>query len=92
MKKRYLKKETEELIMAAQDQSLQTRWVKHYINRTTDSMKCRMSGNVTKNVSHIVSECNELAQNEYKKLRHDKVATLLHFVEKCGTFQYRDEN
>ena len=92
MKKRYLKKETEELIMAAQDQSLQTRWVKHYINRTTDSMKCRMCGNVNKNVSRIVSECNELAQNEYKKLRHVKVATLLHFVEKCGTFQYRDEN
>ena len=30
--------------MAAQDQSLQTRWVKHYIDRTTDSPKCRMCG------------------------------------------------
>ena len=28
------------------------------------------------NVSHLVSECNELAQNKYKKLRHDKVAAM----------------
>ena len=34
MKKGYVKKETEALGMAAQDQSLQTRWVKRYINRT----------------------------------------------------------
>ena len=43
-KKGYLRKESEGLIMAAQDQSLQTRWVKHYIDRTTDSPKCRMCG------------------------------------------------
>ena len=40
MKKRHLKKETGVLIMTAQDQSLQTRWIKHYIDRTTDSPKC----------------------------------------------------
>ena len=27
----------------------------------------------------LVSECNELAQNEYKKLRHDKVVIFLHW-------------
>ena len=48
---RYLKKETEELIMAAQDQSLRTRWVKHYRDRT-DSPKCRMCGKMDENVSH----------------------------------------
>ena len=31
-----------------------------------------------KNVSHIISEWNELAQNKYKKLRQYKVAALLH--------------
>ena len=74
IKKIFPEKETEGLVMAAQDQSLRTRWVKHYIYRTTDSPKCRMCGNV----SHIVSGCNEKAQNEYKKLRHDKFAALLH--------------
>ena len=28
--------------------------------------------------SHLVSKCSELAQKEYKKLRHDKVTALLH--------------
>ena len=79
MKKGYLKKETELLIMAAQDQSLQTRWVKRCINRTTYSPKCRMCEKMDENVSYLVSECNELAQNEYKKLRHDKVTALLHW-------------
>ena len=60
--------------MAAQDQPLRTRWVKHYIDRTTDSPICRMCRKMDENVSHIVSERNEVAQNEYKKLRHDKVS------------------
>ena len=51
-KKGYLKKKTERLIMAAQDQPLQTGWVKHYIYRTTDSPKCRMCGKMDENVSH----------------------------------------
>ena len=40
------------------------------LNRTTDSPKCRTCEKMVENVSHLVSECNELAQNEYKK--HDK--------------------
>ena len=71
------KRETEGLIIAAQDQSSRTRWVKHNIDRTTVFPKFKMSGKIDENVSHIVSECNELAQNEYKKLRHNKVAALL---------------
>ena len=55
--------------MAAQDQLLQTRWVKCYIDRTTDSLKCRMCGKMVENVSHLVSEWNELLQNEYKNCR-----------------------
>ena len=43
MKKRIFE-ETDGLIMVAQDQSLRTRWVKHYIDRTNDSPKCRMCG------------------------------------------------
>ena len=43
MKKRIFE-ETDGLIMVARDQSLRTRWVKHYIDRTNDSPKCRMCG------------------------------------------------
>ena len=47
--------------MQNKDQSMKTKWVKHYLNITTDSLKCRMCGKIDENVSHIVSECNELA-------------------------------
>ena len=63
----------QELFMAEQDQLLQTRWVKHSIDRTNGSPKCRMCGKMDENVSHLVSEYNELAPNGYKKLRHDKL-------------------
>ena len=48
-----------------------------HIDGTTDSPKCRMCGKMDENISHIVSECNELVQNEYKNFRHDKVTALL---------------
>ena len=34
---------------------------------------------INKYVAHIVSECEQFAQNEYKKYRHDKVAASLHW-------------
>ena len=42
MKKGYLKKKTEELKMAKQDQSFRTRWVKYFVDRITDFPKCRI--------------------------------------------------
>ena len=64
MKKGYLRKETEGLIMVVQDQSLWTRWEKHCIDRTTDFLKCRMCEKMDENISRSVSECNKLAQNK----------------------------
>ena len=40
--------------MAEQDQSLRTRWVKHYIDRTTDTPKCRMCGKICESDSDLV--------------------------------------
>ena len=45
---------------------MRIRLVKHYIDGTTDSLKYRMCGKMDKNVSYMLSECNELVQNEYK--------------------------
>ena len=67
---------------------MRIRLVKHYIDGTTDSLKYRMCGKMDKNVSYMLSECNELVQNEYKnelvqneykKTRHEKVAALLNW-------------
>ena len=79
VKKGYLKKETEGLIMAAQDQAIRTNWIRHNIDKEDISPLCRLCGEREETVSHIVSECKELAQNDYKKARHDKVAAIMHW-------------
>ena len=59
--------ETEGLIMAAQDQAIRTNWKRHNIDKENISPLCRLSGVRAETVSHIVSECREMAQAGYKK-------------------------
>jgi hypothetical protein len=73
-----LKKETESLIMAAQEQSLRTRKIMHAIDHRNVDPKCRMCGQKDETVEHLVSACSKLAQTEYKA-RHDKVASIVHW-------------
>ena len=74
----YLKKETEGMIFAAQEQALRTNSVKCYIDKTNDSPLCRLCGKSSESVWYVVSSCSNLAQNEYKK-RRDKVALRAHW-------------
>ena len=68
--------------MAAQDQALPTRNYKVTIMKEEGSKKCRMCGERDETVMHIISECEKLAQGEYKK-RHDRVASIIHW-ELCA--------
>ena len=63
----YLKNKTEGMLMAAQDQALRTNWISVMIDKRQESAMCRMCGERDETISHIVSECKKLAQNEYKK-------------------------
>ena len=74
----HMKKETESLLMAAQEQSLRTRKIVHDIDHRTIDPKCRMCGEKYETVEHLVSACPKLAQTEYKA-RHDKVASIVHW-------------
>ena len=89
MRKGYLKKETEGMIIAAQDQALRTNWIKKNIDKQNISEKCRMCGQRDESVSHIVAECSKLAQTEYKA-RHDNVARIIH-LELCQNRKLIDE-
>ena len=80
----YLKKEAEGLILAAQEQALRTNSIKHSIDKTSGTPLCRLCGESTETVRHIVSGCKKLAQNEYRK-RHDKVALRAHW-EVCRKY------
>ena len=74
-----LKKETEGMLMAAQDQALRTRYIQNRIDgQVTISPMCRKCQQKVETINHIISECPALAQNEYKK-RHDTVAKALHW-------------
>ena len=74
-----LKKETEALLIAAQDQALRTNYVKNRIDKIPGSSPlCRLCRTHYETTDHILNGCPKLAQTEYK-CRHDKVAAALHW-------------
>ena len=79
-----IKRETESLIIAAQEQAMRTNVIKAKIDNTQEESKCRMCGMADETVNHILSECNRLAQREYKR-RHDCVERMIHW-ELCRKY------
>ena len=75
-----IKKETEGLLMAAQDQALRTNAVKNKIDKIDISPMCRLCGEREETISHILAECKMLAQKQYRLWRHDKVAIVIHWL------------
>ena len=84
IRKGYLKKETELLIFAAQQQALRTNWIRKNIDGQEVSEKCRMCGERDESINHLIAESKKLAQKEYKQ-RHDTIARIAH-VELCEKF------
>ena len=70
-----LKRETESLIVAAQNQSIRTNLVKAKINKSQKDMLYRLCKNADESIGHVVSGYSRLAQKEYKR-RHDNLGTL----------------
>ena len=85
-----LKKETEGMMMAAQDQALGTRYIQRAIYGTSISPKCRKCNQKDETINLIASECPTLAQNQYKK-RHDTVARAVHW-NLCKKYQMPSSN
>ena len=59
-----LKRETESLLIAAQDNAIRTNHIKARIDKTQQNSKCRLCGNRDETINHIISECSKLAQKE----------------------------
>ena len=80
-----LKRETEILIVAAQNQSIRTNLVKARIDKSQVDSLCRMCRKVDESIDHIVSGCSKLAQKEYKR-RHDNLGKIVHWklARKCN--------
>ena len=66
-----LKRETESLIVAAQNQSIRTNLVKAGIDKSQGDSLCSVCRKADESIDHIVSGCSKLAQTKYKR-RHEK--------------------
>ena len=80
-----LKRDTESLIVAAQNQSIRANLVKAKIGKSQRDSLCRACGKVDESIDHIVSGCSKLAQKEYKR-RHDNLGKIIHWklARKCN--------
>ena len=78
LQNRDLKRETESLIVAAQNQSIRTILVEVKIGKSQGHSLCRMCIKLDESIDHIVSSCSKLAQKEYKR-RHDNLGKIVHW-------------
>ena len=56
-----MKRETESLIVAAQNQSIRTNLVKGKIDKSQGDSLCRVGRKVDESTDHVVSGCSKLA-------------------------------
>ena len=64
LRKGNLKRETESLLIAAQDNAIRTNHIKARIDETQQNRKWWICGDGDETINHIISECCKLAQKE----------------------------
>ena len=76
---------TEALLCAAQEQATRRNYVKHHINKTSESPVFRLRGKKNQSAQHLVSGCEKLAKRKYTR-RHSNVAKKVYwdFCKKNG--------
>ena len=72
-----LKRETESLLMSAQNNVIRTNHIKVRIDKTQQNSKCRLFGDRDETINHIISEYSKLVLKEYND-RHDWVGKGIH--------------
>ena len=80
-----LKRETESLLVAAQNESIRTNLIKAKIDKSQGDSLCRVCSKVDESIDHIVSGCSKLTQKKYKR-RHDNLGKIVHWklAKKCN--------
>ena len=78
LRKGNFKRETESLLIAAQNNTMRTNHIKVRIDKMQQNSKCTLCGDRDETINHILSECDKLAKKEYKS-RHDWVGKVIHW-------------
>ena len=78
IRKGNLKRETESVLMPAQNNTIRTNDIKARIDKTQQNSNCRFCRDRDETVNHIISKSSKLAQKEYKT-RHDRVGKGIHW-------------
>ena len=78
LRKGNLKRETESLLTAAQNNAIRTNYIKVRIDKMQQNSKCRLCGDRDDTINHIISECSKLAQKG-NKTRHDWVGKVIYW-------------
>ena len=90
LRKGHFKRETESLLIAAQNNTVRTHYIKARIDKTQQNSKCRLCGDRDETINHTISEYSKLAQKEYKT-SHDWVGKVIHW-EICKKFKFDHTN
>ena len=80
-----MKRETESLTLAAQNQSIRKNLVKAKVGKSDGNSLCRMCRKVDESIDPIVGGCSKLTQRKYKR-RHDNLGKIVHWklARKCN--------
>ena len=90
IRKGNFKRETEYLLITAQNNAVRINRIKARIDKTQQNSKCRLCRDRDETINHIISERSKLAQKEYKT-RHDWVGKVIHW-EMRKKFKFHHTN
>ena len=90
LRKENLKRETESLLIVAQNNAIRTNHIKARIDETQQNSRCRLCADGDETINHIISECSKLAQKKHKS-RHDWVSMVINW-ELCNKFIFDHTN
>ena len=90
LRKANFKRETESLLMAAQNSVIRTNHIKARIDKMQQNSKCGLCCDRDETINHIISECSKLAHKECNA-RHDWMGKVIHW-EMCKKLKFDHAN
>ena len=90
LRKGNIKRETESLLIAAQNNAKRTNYIKAVIDKTQQNSKYRLCSDTEEIINHMISECSKSRQKEYKS-RQNWIGKVIHW-ELCKKLKFDHTN